>query len=94
MVRIKSYLFFNTNVKISCLNLNKSRIINCNQNSGNKIEEFYGSEITVDKFSGPSSQVWEKTFILVTLPAVEKRLSLVPIIFITLKATATQTSIC
>ena len=57
MVRIKSYLFVNTNIEMSCLNLNNSRIINCNQNSGSKIEEFYGSEITVDKFSGSSSQV-------------------------------------
>ena len=45
------------------------------QNSGSKIE-FYGSEFSVDKISGPPHKD-EKTLFLVTYPSVEKRLSLV-----------------
>ena len=53
MLWIKRYLYVNTNVEIPCLNLSNLRIIKCNQSSGSKIEDFYGSEITVDKISGP-----------------------------------------
>ena len=55
MVWIKSYRHVDTNVEISCLNLNNLGIINCMKNSGREIE-FYGSEISVDKISAPSSK--------------------------------------
>ena len=54
------------------------------QNSGSKIK-VYGSKISVDKISDERKQSF-----LLTLPSVEKRLSLVLNIFITLTATATK----
>ena len=64
------------------------------QNSGSKIE-FYGSEFSVDKISSPPPpppphKDEGKHSFLVTSPSVQKQLSLMPNIFITLSATATK----
>ena len=89
MVWIKNYRYLNTSVEISFLNWNNLRIINCIKILAAKLNSM-GLNYLYTKFQLPSHKDERKHSFLVTLPGVEKRLSLVPNIFITLTATATK----
>ena len=89
MVWIKSYLHINTHVEISCLNWNNLGIINCIKILAAK-SNFMGLKFLWTKFQLPPKKDERKHSFLLTLPSAEKRLSLVPNIFITLAATTTN----
>ena len=79
----------NTNVEISCLNLNNLRIINCIKILAAKSNSM-GMKSMYTKFQLPSRRDERKHSFLVTSPSVEKRLPLVPNTVITLTATVTK----
>ena len=87
MLWIKSYLYVNTSVEISYLNWNNLRIINCIKILAAKSNSM-GLNYLYTKFQLPSHKDERKHSFLVTLPSIEKQLSLVLNIFITLTATA------
>ena len=87
MVWIKSYLHVNTNVEISCLNWNNLGIITCIKILAAKWNSM-SLESLQTKLQLPPHKDERKHSFLVTSSGVEKRLSLVRNIFITLTATA------
>ena len=89
MVWIRSYLHVNKNVEISCFNRNNFEIIKCLKILARKIE-FSEFENSADKISIPPCEDERKHSFLVTSHSVEKQLSLVPNMFITLTATANK----
>ena len=89
MVGIKSYLHVNTNAEISCLNLNNLRIISFIKILAAESNST-GLQSLLTNFRLSPHKDERKHSSLVTSRSVKKQLSLVPIIFITLKATATK----
>ena len=86
---IKNYLNVNTNVEISCFNLNNLRIINIIKILAAELSSMVLKSLQTKFQLSPHTDERKHSF-LVTLPGTEKQLSLVPNIFITLTATSTK----